>query len=147
LNLPKEKAKMKRFAVHLLFAHFVVLFAGLLPAAEAPTNRVVVMYFHRTERCPTCQRMGGYSEEAVKTAFAEQMKTGQVALHDIDFQAAQNARYVKAYRIAGPTLIVAKITDNKVETYRNLDEIWSKVRDKGAFFRYVQENVEALLPQ
>jgi hypothetical protein len=139
---------MKRFTASLLFAHLLVLFtASLVQAADAPPDRVVVMYFHRTERCPTCQRMGGYSQEAVKTAFAEQLKTGQVALHDIDFQAAQNARYVKAYRITGPTLIVAKIADNKVASFRNLDEIWGKVRDKSEFFRYVQENVEALLPE
>lgn len=139
---------MKRFAASLLFGYLTVLFtASVVQAADVPQDRVVVMYFHRTERCPTCQRMGGYSQEAVKAAFAEQLKTGQVALHDIDFQAAQNARYVKAYRITGPTLIVAKIADNKVASYHSLEEIWSKVRDKSAFFRYVQENVDALLPQ
>jgi hypothetical protein len=139
---------MKRFAVGLLFAHLTVLFAAsVVQAADAPQDRVVAMYFHRTERCPTCQRMGGYSEEAVKTAFASQIKAGQVAFYDVDFQATRNARLVKAYGITGPALIVAKIADNKVVSHRNLDEIWLKVRDKSAFFRYVQENVEAWLPQ
>jgi hypothetical protein len=138
---------MKRFTANVLFVHLAVLFAAsMAQAADTPNERVIAMYFHRTERCPTCQRMGGYSEEAVKAGFADQIKAGQVAFYDVDFQAPQNARLVKAYRITGPTLIVAKIADNKVTSHRNLEEIWLKVRDKSAFFRYVQENVDALLP-
>ena len=100
------------------------------------------MYFHRTERCPTCQKMGSYSEEAVKTAFAEEIKKGQVAFHFIEFK-DKNARYTKAYNISGPAILVAKIADNKVASYKDLNGIWNEVRDKAAFVQYVQENVKA----
>lgn len=138
---------MQRIVNHTLFTLTAVLVAtiatSVAPAAEAPKDRVVAMYFHRTQRCPTCQKMGSYSEEAVKTAFAEQIKKGQVAFYFIDFQDEKNARYAKAYNISGPALIVAKIADNKVASYQNLEEIWDKVGDKGGFLRYVQENVKA----
>jgi thiol-disulfide isomerase/thioredoxin len=138
---------MRRIAASLLLAMIALLFATITPcvvrAADAPQDRVVAMYFHRTERCPTCQKMGSYSEEAVKTAFAEELKKGQVAFHFIDFEDTKNARYTKAYNISGPALIVAKIADNKVASYKDLDEIWTKVRDKAAFVQYVQENVKA----
>ena len=140
---------MKRIAAIMLFTLTAVLFAtiagSVAQAADAPKDRVVAMYFHRTQRCPTCLKMGSYSEEAVKTAFAEEIKKGQVAFYFIDFQDAKNARYAKAYNISGPALIVAKISDNKVASYSNLEEIWSKVGDKPAFLRYVQENVKAAL--
>lgn len=137
---------MKRIAIGLLFAMTVVLFAtSVVQAADAPKDRVVAMYFHRTERCPTCQKMGSYSEEAVKTAFADEIKKGRVAFHFIDFQAEKNARYAKAYGISGPALVVAKISDNKVASFRNLEDIWAKVGDKPAFLRYVEENVKACL--
>jgi hypothetical protein len=42
---------------------------------------------------------------------------------------------------------VAKITNNKVASFSNLEDIWSKVDDKSAFLRYVQENVKAGLPK
>ena len=138
---------MKRIANRNLVVMTAVLVATIVgsvaQAADAPKDRVVAMYFHRTERCPTCQKMGSYSEEAVKTAFAEELKKGQVAFHFIDFQDEKNARYAKAYDISGPALIVAKIADNKVASYKDLDEIWTKVRDKAAFVQYVQENVKA----
>ena len=135
----------------MLFTLTAIFFATIAgsaaQAADAPKDRVVAMYFHRTERCPTCRKMGSYSEEAVKTAFADEIKKGQVAFHFIDFQDEKNARYAKAYDISGPALIVAKISDNKVASYRNLEEIWSNVGDKSAFLRYVQENVKAALPK
>ena len=60
----------------------VVIVAHLCPlevaAADAPQDRVLVMYFHRTDRCTTCVTMGSYSEEAVKTGFAEEVKGGAI---------------------------------------------------------------------
>jgi Zn-dependent alcohol dehydrogenase len=133
----------------MLFTMIAVFFAtiatSVAQAADAPKDRVIAMYFHRTQRCPTCLKMGSYSEEAVKTAFAEEVKKGQVAFFFIDFQDEKNARYTKAYDVTGPALIVAKIANNKVASYRNLEDIWNKVDDKLEFLRYVQENVKAAL--
>ncbi len=115
--------------------------ASAKPAA--PADRVVVMYFHRTQRCPTCLRMGSYSEESVKQKFAEAMKEGKVEFHYIDFQNKKNAALAKGYKVGGPTLIVAKVKDNKVKEFKNLTDIWAKNNDQQEFFKYVQENVNA----
>ena len=113
--------------------------------AAAPADRVVVMYFHRTQRCPTCRKMGSYSEEAVKSGFAKQIKKGKVEFHYIDFQDEKNAKIAKGYNVKGPTLIVAKVAANKVVKARNLDEMWTKVGDKEEFIEYVQSNVKNAL--
>jgi hypothetical protein len=128
-----------------LFATAVVclLGAGPLHGADVPADRVLVMYFHRSERCSTCQKMGDYAMEAVKSGFAGQIQAGTVAFHFVDYQNPRNAALAKGYRIEGPALIVAKIGNNKVATYGNLDKIWMHVADKNAFVRYVQDNVAA----
>lgn len=112
-------------------------------AADAPADRVVVMYFHRTKRCPTCLKMGSYSEEAVKSGFAQQIKDGKVEFHYVDFQDPKNAALAKGYRVGGPTLIVARIVDKKVAKFENLKDIWAKAREKKAFLKYVRDNVTA----
>ena len=144
---------MKR-AVRFLMAIFpVVLLCWLVPdaasASDAPKDkdRLVVMYFHRTQRCPTCLKMGAYTEEAVKSGFAREVKEGKVSFHFIDFQDEKNAAFTKAYGITGPTLIVAKASGTKVSQYKNLDEMWTKVRDKADFTRYVQNSVKSYLKQ
>jgi hypothetical protein len=138
---------MKRIAAIVLPVTAIALLAAMLPttapAADAPADRVVAMYFHRTQRCPTCQKMGSYSEKAVKTGFAKQIKDGTVAFYYVDFQHKKNAKLVKGYNVSGPTLIVARIKGKKVKEFKDLDDIWTHVADKEAFIKYVQENVSA----
>ena len=137
---------MREFQLLLLTAAVALttlVTTGTSFAADTPKDRVIAMYFHRTERCPTCQKMGAYAEEAVKEAFAEQLKDGTVEYRNVDFQDPKNARLAKGYKIQGPTLIVAKIEGNRVAAYADLDGIWERVTDKPKFLRYVQENIAA----
>jgi len=138
---------MKPIPAIVLTVVFAALLAATFPnavsAADKPADRVAAMYFHRTERCPTCKKMGSYSEEAVKKGFAEQVKDGTVAFYYIDYQNKKNAAMKKGYKVTGPALIVAKIVDNKVKEFKDCPDIWDKVSDKSAFIKYVQANVEA----
>ena len=135
---------MKRIiVVTLAVATLVVMFTSTAYAAKPPSDRVIAMYFHRTKRCPTCLKMGSYSEEAVKKGFAKRVKKGSVEFHYVDFQDKRNAALAKAYKIGGPALVVAQIKGNKVREYKNLKDIWTKVREKPEFIKYVRENVEA----
>lgn len=141
---------MKRLAVlALAIACLSMIFESAAraadPPAKAPANRVVVMYFHRTQRCPTCLKMGSYSEEAVKEGFAKQIKEGLVEFHYIDFQDEKNEAFAKGYKITGPALVVVKVVDGKVKEYKNLKDIWTKVAEKPDFIKYVRENVEGYL--
>jgi hypothetical protein len=134
----------------LALAVFGIALSGLVLSAAAigadkPADRVLAMYFHRTECCPTCRKMGNYSEEAVKQGFAEQIETGTVAFYFIDFQDPKNAKLTRGYGVDGPALIVAKIQGKKVVEYEDLDEIWTKATDKPAFLKYVQKNVAEYL--
>ncbi len=123
--------------------------ASLLPsatsAADAPKDHVVVMYFHRTQRCPTCLKMGGYTEEAVTKGMAKEVKEGKVSFHYIDFQDPKNAAFTQAYRVSGPTLLVVRVSGDKAAEYKNLQDMWTKVRDKDAFVEYVQSNIKTYL--
>lgn len=142
---------MRGFVTTVFTVVVVAFLASMFPrqalAADAPADRVLVMYFHRTQRCPTCLKMGSYSEEAVKKGFVQQLKDGTVEFHYIDFQDERNAAIAKAYRVDGPTLIVAKVVDNKVVKVSNLKDIWTKVREKEAFLKYVHDEVLALSPR
>ncbi len=126
---------------------FVASLAATIPsvvlAAEVPADRVIALYFHRTERCDTCQTMGKYAEEAVKKGFAKEVKAGTVAFYYIDYQNRKNAAIKKGYKVTDPALIVAKIVAGKVKEFKDLEEIWDKVDDKEAFLKYVRENVTA----
>ena len=120
-------------------------FALSTQAADPPADRVVAMYFHRTERCPTCKMMGSYSEEAVKQGFPDQVKSRSVQFRFIDSEQPKNATLAKAYKVKGPALIIADVKDNKVNEYKDLKDIWVKVRKKPEFIEYVRSSIQAYL--
>ncbi|WP_182864874.1 nitrophenyl compound nitroreductase subunit ArsF family protein [Stieleria mannarensis] len=131
----------------LVFGAAVVASSVALPAhaADRPADRVVAMYFHRTERCPTCKMMGSYSEEAVKKGFPEQVKNRSVEFRTIDFQQPKNAKLAEAYKVKGPALIIADVEDDRVTEYKDLKDIWVKVRNKPEFLEYVRTSIQAYL--
>ena len=144
---------MKRTVLALTAVAALMILSSQANAAEAkakkaeaktPADRVVVIYFHRTQRCPTCQKMGGYSEEAVVKGFAKQVKDRTVEFHYIDFQDKKNEALAKGYRVTGPALIVVKVVKNKPVEIVNLQEIWTRNRDKEDFFKYVRDNIVTL---
>ena len=124
----------------------LVVFAALpsiAAAADPPTDYVMAIYFHRTERCPTCKKMGSFADEAIKKEFADQVKAGTVKFKFVDFQ--KNPRVAKAYKVEGPALIVAKVEGKKAKKYRDLDGIWIKVNEKSEFMKYVCTNIKAYM--
>jgi thiol-disulfide isomerase/thioredoxin len=114
-------------------------------SVPAPKHRVAAVYFHRTERCPTCRMIGDYIEESIKTEFAEQLKDKSVSVHLIDYQDKKNAKYTKSYKITGPTLVLVNVEEGKVTEWKPMPKVWSLVAKKPEFFKYVQDGVHEYL--
>jgi len=133
----------------LLFALVTLAAAGPAPAesgsAPAPKRRVAAVYFHRTERCPTCRMIGDYVEESIKTGFKKQLKDKSVSVHLVDFQDKKNAKYTKSYKITGPTLVLINVEKGKVTEWKPMPKVWSLVGKKPEFFKYVQDGVHEYL--
>ncbi len=138
-----------QFVGSVLFALVTLGVAMPLLAQDAPQEQpkhwVVAMYFHRTQRCPTCKRISAYIEEAVKTGFAPEVKQNVVQLYMIDYQDEKNAKYTKSYKVTRPTLVLADVKDGRVTAWKPMPKVWSLVGKKAEFFKYVQDGVRGYL--
>ncbi len=139
-------------AVSLVVLSITLSFAQPAPVARAddkpaavPSHQVVACYFHRTNRCPTCQKISAYIEESVKTGFEMQLKHGSVKVVMVDFQNPKNQKMTDAYKIKSPTLVLLDIQDGKVKAWKAAPKVWSLVGKKDEFFKYVQEEVKSYL--
>jgi hypothetical protein len=122
--------------------------AGALAADSpqaAPARRVIACYFHRTQRCPTCLKIGSYVEEAVKTGFEKEIAEGRVVLTMVDFQDPKNQKLTDAYKITGPALVVIHADGNKAAAWKPAPKVWSLVGKKAEFLKYVQDEVRGYL--
>ena len=136
---------MTRKAILTTLVLAALALATSTSALAAVTDGAVAMYFHRTQRCPTCQTIGSWSEDAVKTGFAKEIEGGKVSFHQIDFQNEANAAMTKGYQITGPTLVVAKVRGGRVQSFRAMPGVWKLVGDEDKFYKYVQSGVSAYL--
>lgn len=129
----------------------IVMFATILgvvlpaladeKAPKRPDHWVAVIYFHRTERCPTCKTIGGYVKEATKAKFAERMKKRKVDCYEVDFQNAKNKAHKEAYKITGPT----NVKKGKIAEWKPMPKVWSLIFKKEEFFKYVQGGIAGYL--
>jgi hypothetical protein len=115
--------------------------------AVEPAHQVIACYFHRTNRCPTCRKIGSYIIESVNTEFTAQIKDKSVKVMEIDFQDAKNEKFTKAYKISGPTLVIMNVSDGKVKTWKTAPKVWSLVSKKDDFSKYVSEEVKSYLKE
>ena len=114
-------------------------------ALARPTHRVVASYFHRTVRCPTCQKVGSSIEETIKAGFAAELKDGRLEWRTMDFQDPRNASFVAAFGITGPTFIIMDVRDNRVTAWKAAPKTWSLLGDKAAFSSYIRAEVRSVL--
>lgn len=141
----KRTPRVSKCLACLLFVVGVELPTSTALAAESPARQVILCYFHRTVRCPTCKMAGASVEEAARIGFPNQLKDGSVAVVDVDFQDPKNRQYVQAYRVSGPLLVVLDVRDGKVVAWKPAPKVWSLLGKKPELLKYVQTEVQSYL--
>ncbi|TWU30520.1 nitrophenyl compound nitroreductase subunit ArsF family protein [Bythopirellula polymerisocia] len=114
---------------------------------EPPAHQVIAIYFHRTQRCPTCKRIGALAEEAIRRGFPKEIKTRVVEYRLVDFQDKKNTKLVKQYGINTPTLVLSNVFDGEVVRATSMPTIWQLVGKPEEFQAYVQDGVTKYLKQ
>ena len=124
--------------------------ASSVPAQAAPLDKpskaqVVVYYFHRTQRCPTCRNMETYAHEAVTTRFAKELADGRIEWRVLNYEEPQNAGLRREYDLASPMLVLVRPDGKGSPPFKTLDEIWSLAFDRARFLAYVESELKDFL--
>jgi hypothetical protein len=110
-----------------------------------PADGLVAIYFHGNIRCPTCQTIEAYAQEAVDTNFAEELTAGKLTWQVLNYEATENAHFVSEYEIAAPTVVLVKRAAGRDAQWQNLSRVWEFVGDKPAFVDYIAAETKSLL--
>jgi hypothetical protein len=119
--------------------------SGGLPGAGEPTpamaDGVKVYYLHGRFRCTTCRSIQEYAEEAVRTGFADELQSGRIEWHAINYDEPGFRHYATDYEVAAPSVVLARFQDGNQVAWKNLPEIWEHVGNKTVFIDYIQTNL------
>lgn len=108
------------------------------PAAQ---SCLYVYYFHGNVRCQTCMKLEAYGEEAVATAFADELRNGTVVWKVVNIDEAANEHFVREFQLANKTIVVSESPTGLEGPWEKLDEIWQLVGDKPAYLEFVQGKI------
>jgi hypothetical protein len=108
-------------------------------------SKVVVYYFHATRRCWTCKTIEAYSEEAIRTGFAEQLESGAVEWRTVNLDEPESQHFIDDFQLATRTVVLVHVVDGVNKEWKRLDRVWELVRDKPAFVDYIWDNTNDFL--
>jgi hypothetical protein len=110
-----------------------------------PPHRVIAYYLHTTYRCVTCRKIEAYSREAIEAAFPQELKDGRLVWRVVNFEDKGNEHFVKDFQLYTKSLVLVDEVKGKQVRWKNLTKVWELLRDKGAFFGYVQGETRGYL--
>ncbi len=149
--------KIITFVLLLLVAASVAVFiarqtgmvsANLAPfgsSSDSPRHKIIAYYFHGTVRCQTCLNVESYTNEALKTYFADDLADGKLEWRVVNREEPPNEHFVQDYQLYSQALIIADSIPGKPSEWKNLEAIWDHAGDKAAFIEYVRTEVDQYL--
>jgi hypothetical protein len=149
---------IKRLTTALLLAFVVTSLAYLVvheiwggagsvqPETSAgPSHRVAVYYFRDNLRCDICEKFQAYTDEAIHTAFSNELKSGSVEWKIVNTDDKANSHFVKDYKLTTRQIILSDLVDGKQRQWKDLYKIWDLVKDKRAYVEYITQETKAYL--
>jgi hypothetical protein len=113
--------------------------------AAPPEQQVIAYYFHRTLRCATCLAIEKQSKEAVENHFKGPLLEGRLQWQAVNFQLPENTHFEKDFQLQAQALVLVKMKQGKVASWKNLPKVWDLVDDPGKFDQYVRTELAAFL--
>jgi len=109
--------------------------------------KVVTYYFHTTYRCVSCKKIEAYSKEAIESGFADQLENGTLTFQSVNIDEDENKHFIKDYQLYTKSLVICNMDDGKQVEWKNLAKVWELIRDKDAFIKYVQDEINVYLKE
>ena len=132
---------------------FVARQAGFISAdlvsigasSDAPRHKIIAYYFHGTVRCETCLNIEHYTDEALKTYFAEELSDRKLEWRVVNREVPPNEHFVQDYGLYSQALIIIDSIPGQKAEYKNLEAMWDYAHDKPAFMEWVRGEVDQYL--
>ena len=112
----------------------------LTTTADTSAPQIIVYAAHMTFRCPECNQIEWFARELIENEYAEDLAAGRLDFRTVDYMRDQ--AFARTYNIASSTIVVVRMENDRELDFQRLDEVWTKVNDREAYFEYVRAAIE-----
>lgn len=130
-------------------AAFLAVAGAVAYNVESPAKPtaplICVYYFHRTVRCPSCEKIEAMTRKTVEEAFADELAAGHMQWRVINIDRPQNKHFEDHYQLPSQSVVLSEERDGKEVRWKNLDKIWDLLYDDAGFVRYIQDEIHVFV--
>lgn len=114
---------------------------------EESIQNVIAYYFHGNRRCVTCRKIETYAHDALQSHFYKEFKSGELEWRVVNIESPGNEHFANDYSLTSSSLVLVDARADGKYKWKNLSEIWKLVKNKPAFYAYVQQETGKYLDQ
>lgn len=122
----------------------VIIAPGIGYTAQSGA-KLVIYYFHRTVRCPSCILLEDLTRYAVNSSFNPEIENGQLELKVINIDEPNNSNFENHYNLSFQSVIVSKASSGVENKWKNFTQIWEYLHEEDKFMNYLQREIRLLL--
>lgn len=108
-------------------------------------KKVAVYYFHTTNRCYSCNLIEKLTKQAIDSGFKDQIDNKLLRFKSINIDLPENKHFVEDYKLYTKSVIVSTQINGKEKNWKNLDKVWTLLRDQDKFAEYIQTEIKTQL--
>ena len=124
---------MGKFEMKRVYTILIALVWITTLSAQDSITKIIVYYFHYTQRCSTCMALETETQKALGELFPNEMMAGSIRFASLDYADDINKEVVQKYAIEGQTLllvsrsgITSDLTDMAFSLFRSKPEEFRK---------------------
>ena len=113
--------------------------------AEVRSPELILYYFHRTQRCPTCLKIEDLIGQVVQEVYAREIESGRMVYQVINVDEPGNDSFVREYKLISSSLVAARYDKGIRAGWKSLDDVWLLTGDPAKFRDYVTREIKMML--
>lgn len=112
---------------------------------DSESDKIIAYYFHRTQRCPTCNRIEELTHEIVHQSFAEELSSKRLELRVVNIESPGNEHFETDFNLVSQSIILVDFKTGKQVKWKNLDQIWELIGTEAEFRNYVETEIRGFM--
>jgi len=93
----------------------------------------------------TCHKLETYAKEALDAYFADEIASKKIVWKVVNVDRTENSHFIQDYKLVTKSAVLSEVVDGKEVGWKNLNQIWQKVRNKDIYMRYIRESILKVL--
>ncbi len=111
------------------------------------SRKIIAYYFHSTRRCFTCKKFETLTQKVIQENFQIELGNGSLEWKPVNIDKNENKHFIKEFNLYTKAIVLVEIIDNKRSGWKNLDQIWQKVRKEDDFKQYIRDELKKYLKE